>query len=129
MDLLGLLFKGSLWLLPFLFGTALVILWYAAFIYGRRKDWTRASRVKTLVLGRALIPVLPLSGIFGTVWGLIETLSFMGTQAKGEMDMPVVVSKFSLALNTTFWGVLFAVVTLLLYQTALSHLEGAESEE
>ena len=124
-----LLFKGSLWPLPFLFGLALLGLWYVAYAYGKQRDWKRTSRIKYLVLGRALIPVLPLSGIFGTVLGLIETLAFMGSQPSGKIDMPQVVAKFSVALNTTFWGVLFAVLALILYQTALAQLEGAQGEE
>jgi biopolymer transport protein ExbB/TolQ len=103
-------------------------LWYIAYVHGKQRDWRRTRRIRALVLGRALIPVLPLSGIGGTVWGLIKTLAFMGGQPDGKIDMPGVVARFSVALNTTFWGVVFAVLALVLYQTALSQLEGAEGD-
>ena len=123
-----LLFNGYLWIVPVSLGLALTAVWCAAYYVGKQRDWKVAKRTRLLRTGRALIQVLPLSGVLGTVWGLINTLSFMGTQANGKMDMPKVVERFAVALNTTLWGVLFACLTLVLYQVALSELEGDEDE-
>ncbi|MBR0147834.1 MAG: MotA/TolQ/ExbB proton channel family protein [Lachnospiraceae bacterium] len=49
-----------------------------------------------------LIPIFPLLGILGTVAGLIEQLS------TGDIDM--VIGSLNLAMNSTFWGLVFAIL-------------------
>jgi len=124
----GMLFSGVLWLLPV--GLGLIIVVWGVFLsfLARRRNWTRAKRARQLHIGRALIPILPLSGIFGTVWGLMNALLFMRQKAGTEFDMAGVVQRFGVALNTTFWGVAFAVVALVIYEVQIAQLEGIEDE-
>lgn len=127
---LRLLFTGGLVWVPILIGIGLLGLCYVGHVTGRRRGWTIAYRRRILRLGRSLIPILPLAGIFGTVWGLIDTLGFIGRQSSGDIQrhVPQIMERFSVALNTTFWGVLFALLCLVFYQTTLIQLEEADDE-
>ena len=126
MGTLGFLFEGVFWLLPAGLGVVLVGLWYVAYVIGRKREWDPLARSKALRLGRSLIPLLPLSGILGTVCGLTNTLSFMAEQAGGKIDIAQVAQRFSVALNTTIWGLGFALVGLALYETAIAKQEKSD---
>ena len=119
------LFSGWLWLLPAGLGIVIVACGLCLSFVARRWNWTRDRRAQHLRLGRALIPVLPLSGIFGTVWGLMDTLLFIRDKG-ADFEMSGVVQRFGVALNTTFWGVLFAVIALVLYEVQIGQLEGVD---
>lgn len=49
-----------------------------------------------------LIPVFPLLGVFGTVWGLMKQVQ--------AGDVEAMLSSLDTALTTTIWGLLFAIV-------------------
>ncbi len=120
------LFSGGLWLVPVVVGVML-ILW--RFGSTSLPGLPRRTRLRSLYFGRSLIPVLPLLGIFGTVWGLMETIGYMATAdltASGTMGE--VMSRFATALNTTFWGVVGAAANIVLYEMALAPLEAVEDE-
>lgn len=121
---LSLMFAGRLWILPFGIGLVLIIWWFYEYFI-RKQKCSISSRLEHLRLGRNLIPILPLSGILGTVFGLMNTLLLMAKQyGSGQgMDLPVVVSSFGTALNTTFWGVMFALICMFLYELAIVELE------
>ena len=66
-----------------------------------------------------LIELLPLLGIFGTVWGLRNALSLIST-----MEMPQIkdiATEIAPALSTTFFGLLFAILNLFLYNILQSY--------
>lgn len=119
---LRILFSGSLWVLPFAFGLILVLAGGFLAFFAKRRNWTREKRMRYLRLGRTMIPILPLLGIGGTVWGLMDTLLFMSDKTGAGFNMSGVIPRFGVALNTTFWGVFFAVVALVLYETQLAQL-------
>jgi len=79
MNVLPLLFSGYLWPIPCAFGLVLILLWYHAYFSMKRKEKRISARIEALRFGSSLIPICPLLGILGTVWGLMNTLSFMGS--------------------------------------------------
>jgi len=82
-----------------------------------------------LYVGRTLVVLLPLLGIFGTVWGLIDTISYLGSADLSDPSaMPAILDRFATALNTTFWGVLGAVINIALYEPAIASLEAIDDE-
>lgn len=122
-----LLFKGYMWLIPLTLGVILLLFLVRDVVWAKRSGATWADRLKRLRLLRSLIPALPLAGIIGTVWGLMETLEFMGsTNVKDNMND--VISKFATALNTTFWGVTLAVLMMVFYEIQISRLESREED-
>lgn len=125
---LGILFSGALWVLPLGFGLILVLAGVFLAFLAKRLNWTREQRMRYLRLGRSMIPVLPLLGIGGTVWGLMDTLMFMSDKTGAGFDMSGVIPRFGVALNTTLWGVVFAVVALVLYETQLAQLGDRDDE-
>jgi len=120
------MFEGQLWILPVFIG--LVILLWGLFLglFSKRRNWTRDKRIHYLRLGRSIIPVLPMSGIFGTVWGLMDTLLVIGRSSVKNLDMNVVAGKFAVALNTTFWGIVFAFLSILVFEIQLNQLEAID---
>jgi biopolymer transport protein ExbB/TolQ len=120
------LFSGTLWLLPMGLGVMIVAWGLFLSLLARRRNWTRKQRLLYLRIGRSIIPALPLSGIFGTVWGLMDTLLFMRGKTGSDFDMSGVVDRFGVALNTTLGGVVFAVIALVLYEVQIGQLEAAD---
>lgn len=124
---IGMLTAGVLWLIPFILGSIICV--WGGCIYlvpHTRFNWTRQRRIHYLWMGRSVIPVLPLSGILGTVWGLMDTLLFMGDKSAGALEMTDVVGKFAVALNTTFWGVIFSLVAIFIYEIQISQMEAVD---
>ncbi len=61
----------------------------------------------------SLIEVLPMLGLFGTVWGLLNALVVIAeTQAPTIKD---IATNIAPALSTTFFGLLFAIINLVFY--------------
>ncbi len=120
------LFHGIMWVIPLgLFGFLLLILASAVFF----PYMARRKRLRLLYLGRALIPLLPLSGILGTVWGLIETIGFMaGADLASPGALSETMTRFATALNTTFWGIVGAGISIFLYETSITPREAVEDE-
>ena len=127
------LFEGELWLVlvPILFGILLLSWGVFWSFFARRFNLPRQRRAQRLRMGRALIPALPMAGLFGTVYGLMDTLIFMKGKTGAALDMNGVVHRFGGALSTTLWGVFFAAIAIILYEMSLSQLEDADdvSEE
>ena len=117
-------FLEPLNLLPFLaclgfFGH----LWYCKSYLTQR--FTPANmRLKSLVRGQALIPILPLTGLIGTIWGLMQTLSYMG-EVGNDLANQVgdVLLKFAPCLTTTVIGIAGSITFLFLYNIAINQLE------
>ena len=120
------LFSGTLWILPVAFGV--LIFGWGLYLYfmGRQREISRIDRLKHLRTGRSLIAILPFSGIFGTVWGLMGTLQFMSEKTGNKIDLAGVVTRFATALNTTLWGLVFALISLAFYEFAIQDLESGQ---
>jgi biopolymer transport protein ExbB/TolQ len=56
----------------------------------------------------------------------MDTLLFMRGKTGSDFDMSGVVDRFGVALNTTLWGVVFAVIALVLYEVQIGQLEAAD---
>ena len=84
-----------------------------------------SDRIIRLSFLRKFIPLLPLTGVFGTVWALVKTLSFMAEQSR-KMNiadaLPDVLAKFSPALLSTAVGVIGAVVCIVVVEFGLHSL-------
>jgi biopolymer transport protein ExbB/TolQ len=120
----SLLFGGWTTLIPIfltLVGVGFVF-WVGSFAH--RSGWTVKKRIGWLYRLRNLIPMLPLSGLFGTIWSLIDTLSFMDQQGSGaSADISKIVTRFAPALSSTLWGILGAFVLIVLAELSLHQLE------
>lgn len=79
-----------------------------------QQDELYVTRVEvTLNYTSALIELLPILGLLGTVWGLMNALSVIASK-----DMPTVkdiATYIAPAISTTFFGLAFAVVNLLIF--------------
>jgi len=73
----------------------------------RHKMLARISVRRQIALSKLLLDLFPILGILGTVWGLIETMRVMGTVAFEQ-----VVKEFSVALTSTFSGLLAVGISL-----------------
>jgi len=123
MRVLRLLIEGQFWVIVCSWGLVLILWWWYAYFWLKRKEKTIFVRISALRFGSSLIPLCPLLGILGTVWGLMNTLSFVGSSQGGVTNTSGIVTRFATALNTTFWGIFFAVIASVLYQYALNRLE------
>lgn len=118
------LFGGWTTLIPIFLtvGGLVFVIWIGHFAH--RAGWTIRKRVSWLYRLRNLIPMLPLSGLFGTIWSLIDTLSFMGQQGSGaSADISKIFTRFAPALSSTLWGILGAFVLTVLAELSLHQLE------
>ena len=87
-------------------------------------------RLKELQRKRALVPILPLSGLFGTVWGLIDVLSYMGLKSDNLADeMSTIISKFAPCFTTTLIGIFFAGIYMYAYASKIAELEDILEEK
>lgn len=124
---IGILFSGVLWLVPMILGLSIVGFGIFLSFFAKKRAWSVEKRLRYLRIGRALIPALPLSGICGTVWGLMNALLFMKDNME---DMGGVLNRFGTALNTTFWGVIFGFFAVILYEVQLGQMkENADAAE
>ena len=123
------LFAGWLWPIPVAIGIVVILMWFVAYYLGKRLDWPVKRRRKLMRTGRSLIPALPISGVLGTVWGLADTFTYIaGRTTSGDTMMAEVMDRFRVALNTTIWGALFALIAIVLYATTMPSLEAGENE-
>ena len=94
-----------------------------------RMSWPK--RIIAMDLLRRFIPLLPLTGIFGTIWALVKTLAFMAEQSK-KMNisdaLPDVLARFAPALFSTAVGVVGAVICIIIVEFGLNHLEADETD-
>ncbi|MBN1126509.1 MAG: MotA/TolQ/ExbB proton channel family protein [Sedimentisphaerales bacterium] len=71
--------------------------------------------------------VAPMVGLFGTVYGMIQAFGILGI-AGGQPRPDELAEKISVALVTTFWGLLIAIPALALYGVFRSRIESLSSE-
>ena len=71
--------------------------------------------------------VAPMVGLFGTVYGMIRAFNLLGQSAEGpRYDM--LAEAISMALVTTFWGLLVGIPALFLYGYFQTRIEAVISE-
>lgn len=96
----------------------------------RARGITVAERMRILRRLRALVTLLPLSGLLGTMASLMNTLAFMGRQAENlNEQMGEVLSRFAPALSSTLYGVLFAMIAIGVIEYSLHVLEGSDVQK
>ena len=71
--------------------------------------------------------VAPMVGLLGTVFGMIKAFNLLGISA-GQPRPDMLASAISVALITTFWGLLIAIPALTLHGVFRSHIETIVSE-
>lgn len=71
--------------------------------------------------------VAPMVGLFGTVWGMIEAFNLLGIAA-GQPRPGELASAISVALVTTFWGLLVAIPSLFIAGLFRSRIEAFIAE-
>jgi biopolymer transport protein ExbB len=71
--------------------------------------------------------VAPMVGLFGTVFGMIRAFNLLGQGAEGPRYELLAVA-ISMALVTTFWGLLVAIPALFLYGVFQTRIEAFVSE-
>jgi biopolymer transport protein ExbB/TolQ len=71
--------------------------------------------------------VAPMVGLFGTVVGMIEAFNLLGISA-GQPKPAQLASAISVALVTTFWGLLIGIPSLFMYGLFRMKIEGLSSE-
>lgn len=79
-----------------------------------RQDSLYLIRVEvTLNYLATMIEFLPLLGLLGTVWGLMNGLAIIATKEMPTIkDLAIYIAP---AISTTFWGLLFALFNLFLF--------------
>ena len=71
--------------------------------------------------------VAPMVGLFGTVYGMIGAFNLLG-QGTGGPRYEMLAEAISMALVTTFWGLLVAIPALFLYGVFQTRIESVVSE-
>lgn len=71
--------------------------------------------------------VAPMVGLFGTVWGMIEAFNLLGISA-GQPKPTQLASAISVALVTTFWGLLVGIPSLFMHGLFRMKIEELSSE-
>ncbi len=71
--------------------------------------------------------VAPMVGLFGTVFGMIGAFHLLGQGTEGQR-YELLADKISIALVTTFWGLLVAIPALFLYGVFQTRIEAFVSE-
>jgi biopolymer transport protein ExbB len=71
--------------------------------------------------------VAPMVGLFGTVYGMIQAFGILAI-SEGQPRSDELAAKISVALVTTFWGLLIAIPSLTVYGVVRTRLEGFVSE-
>ncbi len=66
--------------------------------------------------------VAPMVGLFGTVYGMIQAFNLLGV-AEGQPAYDQLAGAISVALVTTFWGLLVAIPALFFYSIFRSRIE------
>lgn len=71
--------------------------------------------------------VAPMVGLFGTVYGMIQAFDVLGV-AVGQPRPDQLAAKISIALVTTFWGLLIAIPSLVIHGVFRSRIESFVGE-
>jgi biopolymer transport protein ExbB len=71
--------------------------------------------------------VAPMVGLFGTVWGMIEAFNLLGVSA-GQPKPAQLACSISVALVTTFWGLLVGIPSLFMYGLFRMRIESLVTE-
>jgi biopolymer transport protein ExbB len=71
--------------------------------------------------------VAPMVGLFGTVYGMIQAFDVLGS-AGGQPRPDQLAAKISIALVTTFWGLLIAIPSLVIHGIFRSRIESVVGE-
>ena len=71
--------------------------------------------------------VAPMVGLFGTVYGMIQAFNLLGI-AEGQPAYDQLAGAISVALVTTFWGLLVAIPALFFYSIFRSRIEAYVGE-
>ena len=71
--------------------------------------------------------VSPMIGLFGTVYGMIRTFSTIVEQG-GSPDPKALAGGISIALVTTFWGLLVAIPALSIFHLMRNRIDGLLAE-
>jgi biopolymer transport protein ExbB len=71
--------------------------------------------------------VAPMVGLFGTVYGMIQAFDVLGV-AGGQPRPDQLAAKISIALVTTFWGLLIAIPSLVIAGVFRSRVESIVAE-
>lgn len=71
--------------------------------------------------------VAPMVGLFGTVYGMIQAFNLLGI-AEGQPAYDKLAGAISVALVTTFWGLLVAIPALFFYSIFRSRIEAYVGE-
>ena len=71
--------------------------------------------------------VAPMVGLFGTVYGMIQAFDVLGA-AGGQPRPDQLAAKISIALVTTFWGLLIAIPSLVVHGVFRSRIESVIGE-
>ncbi len=71
--------------------------------------------------------VAPMVGLFGTVFGMIHAFNILGISG-GQPRHDQLAAKISIALVTTFWGLLIAIPALTIHGIFRTRVEGLVSE-
>lgn len=71
--------------------------------------------------------VAPMVGLFGTVFGMIQAFNILGISG-GQPRHDQLAAKISIALVTTFWGLLIAIPALTIHGIFRSRVEALVSE-
>ncbi|NUM34407.1 MAG: MotA/TolQ/ExbB proton channel family protein [Candidatus Brocadiae bacterium] len=121
----NLFFKDQLTFLDFLiigFGIALLVYQILKRITTFSKSFYRKAQKDRLHLHRtevkmnylsSLIELLPILGLLGTVWGLKNALSVIALVPNPTIKQ--IATEIAPALSTTFWGLLFAILNLVIF--------------
>jgi biopolymer transport protein ExbB len=71
--------------------------------------------------------VAPMVGLFGTVYGMIQAFNVLGV-AGGQPRPDQLAAKISIALVTTFWGLLIAIPAIVIHGVFRSRIESVVGE-
>lgn len=71
--------------------------------------------------------VAPMIGLFGTVYGMIQAFDVLGA-AGGQPRPDQLAAKISIALVTTFWGLLIAIPSIVIHGVFRSRIESIIGE-
>jgi biopolymer transport protein ExbB len=108
---------------------------------GRRRNWPKAENVsaletaarqevalldRRLVILEIVVGVAPLLGLFGSIYGLIELFTKLGTAGLG--DTGLLSGGIALALNATLFGLLAAIPSLAAWSYYNKKIEGLAVE-
>ena len=104
---------------------------FPSLLWTKRKKWESLSledkqKYKKRIFWEfqilsSLIEILPILGILGTVWGIMNALGYI--QSVEAPTIRLISQRLAPALSTTFLGLSFAILNLLLYTFTTSYVD------